>query len=135
VNDTTRQVGGALGVAVIGSIFAWRYHAAMAAVDVPAGADAARESIGRAVQVVSGLPADQALALKQATADAYISGMNIACYLAAAVVAAAMVVAWKWLPARAELAPHEFEPIGDHPTERQLVDLDAELDHIIPIPD
>jgi len=135
VNDTTRQVGGALGVAVIGSIFAWRYHAAMAAVDVPAGADAARESIGRAVQVVSGLPADQALALKQATADAYISGMNIACYLAAAVVAAAMVVAWKWLPARAELAPHEFEPIGDHPTEGQLVDLDAELDHIIPIPD
>ena len=27
VNDTTRQTGGALGVAVIGSIFALRYHA------------------------------------------------------------------------------------------------------------
>ena len=29
VNDTTRQVGGALGVAVLGSIFASRYHKAM----------------------------------------------------------------------------------------------------------
>src|SRR5213079_2468447 len=33
VNDTTRQTGGALGVAVIGSIFLFRYHGVIGSAD------------------------------------------------------------------------------------------------------
>ena len=39
VNDTTRQAGGALGVAVIGSVFAATYHRV---IEVPAGLPARR---------------------------------------------------------------------------------------------
>ena len=48
VNDTTRQIGGALGVAVIGSIFALRYHATVETiVGVPAAVQTeVRDSIG-----------------------------------------------------------------------------------------
>src|SRR5947208_8424871 len=55
VNDTTRQTGGALGVAVLGSVFASRYHAAVAAsattlAGLPASVRAAvRDSIGKAL--------------------------------------------------------------------------------------
>jgi len=45
VNDTTRELGGALGVAVIGSLLASIYRGGM-----PAGAGAARDSLGAALQ-------------------------------------------------------------------------------------
>src|SRR3984893_7983915 len=53
VNDTTRQTGGALGVAVIGSIFAARYHSVIGALlFVPASVrGVAHESIGTSLQV------------------------------------------------------------------------------------
>jgi hypothetical protein len=49
VNDTTRQIGGALGVAVIGSLFAWRYHASLSDLSgLPTdAADAAQNSIAK----------------------------------------------------------------------------------------
>ena len=59
VNDTTRQTGGALGVAVLGSIFASQYHATFdAARGLPTGvAHSARDSIGTSLQVARHLPA------------------------------------------------------------------------------
>mgnify|MGYP003694357207 CR=1 FL=1 len=52
VNDTTRQTGGALGVAVLGSIFALRYHAVIrAATGVPENIrDQVKDSIGKALE-------------------------------------------------------------------------------------
>src|SRR5258708_10406361 len=52
VNDTTRQTGGALGGAVIGSIFAARYHAVIGKLlFLPASVRAtAHESIGTSLQ-------------------------------------------------------------------------------------
>ena len=52
VNDTTRQTGGALGVAVIGSIFAARYHAEIGNLSfLPPGVrESAGESIGSSLQ-------------------------------------------------------------------------------------
>ena len=53
INDTTRQTGGALGVAVLGSIFAFQYHRV---IDTTTGVSAtvlhhARDSIGRSLEV------------------------------------------------------------------------------------
>jgi len=63
VNDTTREVGGALGIAVLGSIANSVYRSEIN--DAPSGvldglppdaADAAGESIGAAVQIAASLP-------------------------------------------------------------------------------
>src|SRR5438445_647282 len=61
VNDTTRQTGGALGVAVIGSIFALRYHATVTRVPgVPGTVQAQiRDSIGKALVAAQRLPAQE----------------------------------------------------------------------------
>ena len=104
VNDTTRQVGGALGVAVLGSIFAARYHMMLdASSRVPASLKhAARESIGATLGIANGTK-DQALAaqLRQAGYGAFHSSMRITYTCAVVIVLGAMFVAWKFLPARA----------------------------------
>src|SRR5438067_4257571 len=52
VNDTTRQTGGALGVAVLGSVFAARFHASIGSLRFlpERSRDPGRESIGTALQ-------------------------------------------------------------------------------------
>src|SRR6201999_698651 len=60
VNDTTRQTGGALGVAVIGSVFAPRYHSGGDASALPAAVRApVHDSIGDALVAAKKLPAAQ----------------------------------------------------------------------------
>ena len=62
VNDTTRQTGGALGVAVLGSIFALRYHAVIgSASGIPADVSAqVQDSIGKALEAAQQLGARKA---------------------------------------------------------------------------
>ncbi|HSS10779.1 MAG TPA: MFS transporter [Acidimicrobiales bacterium] len=110
VNDTTRQTGGALGVAVLGSIFAFRYHSVIgSALTVPAPARAnVRNSIGTALDAASHLPADQAAAVRQLADHAFVTAMRPAYLAAALVVLVATFITWRFLPAR---APDEGTPI------------------------
>ncbi len=107
VNDTTRQTGGALGVAVIGSIFASRYHATVTNIaGVPAAVQAqARDSIGKALAAAQQLPDAQRRLVIAAAKHAYIVSMRVAFAVATAVILAAAFVAWRWLPARPPLQP------------------------------
>ncbi len=107
VNDTTRQTGGALGVAVIGSIFAIRYHSVVgAAKGVPAGiASAVRNSIGTALDAASRLPPAQQAAVKAIADHAFITAMRLAYSIAACVILVAAFVTWRYLPARAPDEP------------------------------
>lgn len=100
VNDTTRQIGGALGVAVIGSLFAWRYHASLSDLSgLPTdAADAAQNSIGKAIQVAETLPSDQAAALLENAKQAYVSGMRVGVWTCAVILIAAAVLTAKFLP-------------------------------------
>jgi len=112
VNDTTRQTGGAVGVAVVGSAFASRYHARIGSLGFLPGdvRSSARESIGTSLQAAAKLPADQARRLTQLAHVAYLSSMRIAYTLAVMVVGCAVVVATRWLPARAESAREPVAP-------------------------
>jgi EmrB/QacA subfamily drug resistance transporter len=108
VNDTTRQAGGALGVAVIGSVFAARYHAA---VDVPDGIPAAarplvHDSIGKALEATSEfrLSPELTRTVHDAASAAFIEGMRLAAWVGAVIVVGAAFVAYRFLPARAERA-------------------------------
>ena len=110
VNDTTRQTGGALGVAVLGSIFASQYHATFdAARNLPPGvAHSARDSIGTSLQVARHLPAGVATQVRGVATDAFLSSMRITYACAVAVVLVAVFVAARFLPARAK-EPEEHE--------------------------
>lgn len=100
INDTLRMVGGALGVAVLGSILSSRYSSDMASAvqGLPApAAHAARDSLGAALHVAaqSGSPA-----LAGAAKNAFVGGMTGAIWVAAAIAVAGAIVALIALPAR-----------------------------------
>ena len=113
VNDTTRQTGGALGVAVIGSIFAARYHHLIEPpAGLPAAADAAiRDSIGQARGVAAqpGMPAELAKSIREAASSAYVGGMQLAVFVGAGITLMAAVVAYKYLPSVAHSDDDEAE--------------------------
>ncbi|HEX2178181.1 MAG TPA: MFS transporter, partial [Actinomycetota bacterium] len=94
VNDTTREFGGALGIATIGSLVSAIYRAGMDSLprSIPAeAAEAARESVGAAISTGRALPGGELL-VSQAI-DSY-SGAYRATNIAAAVLAlvAALIV-------------------------------------------
>jgi EmrB/QacA subfamily drug resistance transporter len=78
MNDTARMVGGALGVAVLGSVLTTGYRGGM-----DSAPEAARESLGAAASL--GDPA-----LLRVAQDAFVSGMHSAVIVAAAVPAPAL---------------------------------------------
>jgi EmrB/QacA subfamily drug resistance transporter len=107
MNDTTRQVGGALGVAILGSVLASSYGAAMEPVvaQLPtAAADVASDSIGGAAAVASQI-GEAGAGLIEAASSAFIDGMNSAVWVAVGVALLGAVITWAYLPARALVEP------------------------------
>jgi EmrB/QacA subfamily drug resistance transporter len=99
INDATRTTGGALGVAVLGSLVSSGYRAGM-----DGASDVARESLAGALAVaqqVGGAPGQQLAATAQ---QAFVDGMHTAVIVAAAVAAAGSLLVLLALPGR-EAAP------------------------------
>ncbi len=88
VNDTTRQTGGALGVAIVGSVVSTMYHRSFhAPPGLPAGAlEAAGESVGRAAVVASGLPDELGAAVIRESHTAYIHAVKFGYWTSALVL-------------------------------------------------
>lgn len=104
VNDTTRQTGGALGVAVLGSIFAANYRSVISPhlEALPVGARAAaHDSIGKAVGYAEKAPAAIGDLVRAESAHAYLQSMHVVYPIAAGVIACAIAVTLRYLPARA----------------------------------
>ena len=109
VNDTTRELGGTLGVAIIGSIFSSTYINALndseAVATLPVEAQqATRESVGAAQGVAARL-GDLGPSYLADVNDAFLSGLTIACIAAAGVATLGAIFAARYLPARAAVAP------------------------------
>ena len=103
MNDTTRQVGGALGVAILGSIMASIYASTMAPAVAPLppeAAEVAGDSIGGALAVASNIGA-AAEGLVVAAQSAFVDGMQTSIWVAAAVALVGAILTWRFLPARA----------------------------------
>ena len=109
VNDATRELGGTLGVAIIGSLFASAYARAMDSTGALAGlpgaaAHAARDSVGGAFVVADQLSrqAGPAVAARlSAAADyAFFRGLTTACLVAGVIALAGAAFAAVVLPAR-----------------------------------
>ncbi len=108
-NGVSIQVGGALGVAVIGSVLATRYQDLMrivlAGAPLPGAArQAALGSIGGALDVAGRLPAPFGAALASHAGPAFMSGSGLSCEVGAAVALAGAIVAFAALPSRAAAA-------------------------------
>jgi EmrB/QacA subfamily drug resistance transporter len=101
INDTTRQTGGALGVAIIGSVFLASYHHfADKAQHLSAASSAAvHDSVGRAIELAQKLPAAQGAEIVRLSRQAFIDAMRLTYPIAAAFIFFAAFIAWRWLPA------------------------------------
>jgi EmrB/QacA subfamily drug resistance transporter len=110
VNDTVREVGGTLGVAVVGSVMSTVYGPAvidaLSAAGAPAGAaDSAADSVFAGLAVAAQLPGEVTVAVQQS----FLDGVSAGSWVAAAASAAGALVVLAFLPARhrtaAEPAP------------------------------
>jgi len=134
MNDTTRELGGALGVAVLGSLVTSRYASSLASA-LEGAAAPVREIAG------SGLSGAVALAdhpeqfpglrlapgaadgIKAAAQQAFVDGLGVACLVAAVVVALAAVAVFRYLPSDRS----NPEVVGDQqPADPALVGAGAE---------
>jgi EmrB/QacA subfamily drug resistance transporter len=105
VNDTTRQAGGAVGVAVLGSILASRYRTAVVHIlgrgfPLLAGA---RDNVAAAKGFALANPAAQPVRgqILHAAYASFVSGMHYAVLVAAVTIFLTAVGVVLWLPARA----------------------------------
>jgi Major Facilitator Superfamily len=118
VNDATRLLGGTLGVAVIGSVYASLYASRLTSAlgfGVPATvARTAHASLGAALTAAgtlahSGRPA-LASAVHNAATAAFFHGFHTANYLAAGIAAAGAVMALTLLPAHPTASSNDPAP-------------------------
>jgi len=105
INDVTRELGGTLGVAVIGSVALSVYRDALSG--LPAGvAETAWESMGAAYAVAGQLAGSgettAAAALRADATAGFIDGLSVGCVVAAGVaLIGALLVAWQ-LPSHSD---------------------------------
>jgi MFS family permease len=112
VNDATRILGGTLGVALIGSVYASLYASRLdGTLPAPlsaAVADSAHRSVGAALGAAGQLHASGhtslARTLHDAASTAFFHGFGAACLVAAGVAAAGAVLAAALIPAQPPLA-------------------------------
>ena len=103
VNDTTREVGSALGVAVVGSVAGTAYgnsvEGPLAALELPPQVAAAvGDNIGASFH--SGLDGATAVEVARVAADGFVDGLHAGLWVAAAVAATGAVIAFVALPGR-----------------------------------
>jgi EmrB/QacA subfamily drug resistance transporter len=101
VNDTTREVGGAVGIALLGTLVTVTYQSSMDdAVGglAPPLAELAGDSVGGAMQVAAQLDPDAAARLVAAAHSAFVEGTSLAFGMAAALGLVMAVVIARFYP-------------------------------------
>ncbi len=101
MNDATRELGAALGIAILGSLTASHYTSALepalAGLD-PASQSIARGSLAGAVREAAKLPAGAARALSDAASQAFVDGIRVAVTVGGAGAVVAGLVVLRFLP-------------------------------------
>ena len=122
VNDTTRELGGALGVAVLGSLLQSAYSARIGDLTlVPQPVrEVAGKSLGAALRAAGELAptnADAARQLVDGAKQGYVSGMHLALAVAAGVALLAVGLVLRYLPGKDEMPATAPEGVpGQHVT-------------------
>jgi EmrB/QacA subfamily drug resistance transporter len=101
MNDASRELGAALGVAVLGSVAASRYSSGIAgAISHLSKADqgAARSSLGSALQAAARLPSGLGTRLAADADKAFVAGLHYAALTGAVLAAVAALLVLRYLP-------------------------------------
>jgi hypothetical protein len=123
MNDTTRQVGGALGVAVLGSVFTSAYSSGLAGLlpRLPAAVGAQVESsVGAALGVARSIGGTSGQGLANVAVGSFIDAMSRALVLGSLVALLGAAISLIWLPNRAEPDAEEL---------RRIAELDLQATH------
>ncbi len=111
VNDATRELGGTLGVAVIGSLSLSVYREELAeAISNPTLLEPARDSVGAAL-AVSAQTGDGSIAT--AAQDAFTASMEFGCWIGAGVCFVGLILVAIYLPSHPVI--HEDAAAADDP--------------------
>jgi EmrB/QacA subfamily drug resistance transporter len=135
VNDTAREFGGTLGVAIVGSVFSSIYGGrltdALSGSPVPPEAQAiAKESVGAAKEVARQAEAtagpDAGAFVDNAVNRAFIDGWHAGSWVSVGIALFGALIAWRFLPARAAPSPANLQPDvaserNDQLQEREMV--------------
>jgi hypothetical protein len=103
MNDTTREVGTTLGVAVLGSILSSGYTSNLGSVvaGLPAGArQAAQGSLAGALGVAHEIGGTQGAAIVDAAKSAWADGLRMSMLIGAGIVLLAAVISARYLPGK-----------------------------------
>ena len=123
VNDTTRELRGALGIALLGSIAnsAYRSNVELGGLGLPAEVtEAASESVGAAAAVAHSVPDGGAIVTQ--AASAFTDAFNLANGMAVAIAVAAAVGVLAW-SRRRDVDPDPGEELIDGPVEQFELEL------------
>ncbi|MBA2752516.1 MAG: MFS transporter, partial [Actinobacteria bacterium] len=120
VNDTTRELGGSLGVAVLGSLLSSGYRGgfgrgalsgASAGLPPPL-VDAARESVGAALGIAGRVPEAAGDLLSSVARHAFTDAMGAVFLAAAAVALVSAGLVLRFMPGRSRSPAVTAPPVG-----------------------
>jgi DHA2 family multidrug resistance protein-like MFS transporter len=131
INNVSRQVGGALGIAVLGSILAASYRSGidptLKKLPITAAVRGQMEKSVEATQAVVGKVGSSLQSAIPAGNSAFIHAMHVTSLFSAAVALAGTFVAFKFLPGRRNVGPATGAPAG---TATPQIEAPA-LDHVM----
>ncbi|MFI9847980.1 DHA2 family efflux MFS transporter permease subunit [Nonomuraea sp. NPDC051941] len=107
VSETAFELGGALGIAILGTVLNTAYQTNLRLPTGLPAADAARESIAGAVSTATTLPPEQADQLMRAAQTAFIEGLHVTALVTAALLAVVAVLALIGLRGVPKVIPEE----------------------------
>ncbi len=122
VNDVSRELGGALGIATIGSVVSSLYRSNIndALVGLPPDvADLAGESVGVAVLTAQQLPAELGGSVLEAANTAFVDAMTTGFQISAVILLMAVVIAFTLIPKKMRTAQAEVEDDARVPASTQ----------------
>jgi EmrB/QacA subfamily drug resistance transporter len=130
VQNTVRQVFGAFGIAIVGTLLATKYAENLGSTLAPlppVAQDAAKQSVVATQEVLGlavqhGLPVPQAAAMRDASYDAFLSASHVTTALSASIVLLAAVVVGFLLP---KIAPPKRAHHGASEAPEPAVALEA----------
>jgi DHA2 family multidrug resistance protein-like MFS transporter len=97
LSETSAELGGALGIAVLGSVITAVYRAKMANVGLvdlsPYSVAGVRDSLSEAIVLAQQLPADLARILVESAREAFVQGIQLSAGIAGAVALTAAIIA------------------------------------------
>jgi len=133
ISETGSELGGALGLAVLGAIGTAQYRSAVASAlpdgIPPEAAEAALDTLGGAVAVAGQLPGPLGQVLLDTASKAFVQSLHLAAAISAVVAAGAaitIVVLLRRVPAASRV---EEEQVADEPASTILVFDVQEVDH------